>query len=409
MTKLIVNGMTCTHCEKRVLSLLEDLDLNDVSLSYKTGVLSYSNDDISKEDIKLLLRNTEYTVHKATEKKWFVYFNYVLIIGLFIFLTGFLYNKIGVIRFDGQLSLVSVLVFGFVTSLHCVGMCGGIALSQTNFISPKKNLMNTALYNAGRILTYSMVGAILGFIGDKLSITNEFRSVMFFFIGTIMLLLGLNSLGLIKFRIKQIGFKVKAMDGKGPFIVGILNGFMPCGPLQTMQLLAITTASPLYGFLVMLVFGLGTLPLLFIFSNIGLLIKKSHQKHLRRVSALIVIVMAFMIFSQGFNTIGVTSLAVEDEQAFAEIQDGHQIVNIYVDPYYDIDSVKVKKDIPVKLMIHVTSVSGCTANIMVPKYDVNTDLTKGQVHELVFIPTESERLKITCWMSMINTYLDVVD
>jgi len=409
--KLLVKGMSCTHCEQRVIELLSDLKLERVSLDYKTGLLSYEYQNEQTDQIKNRLKESEYSIGAYKEQKWKVYGVYALFIFLFLSVSRVVYNQFDVITFEGSLPLISVFVFGLVTSLHCVGMCGGIALSQTNFETPKKNLINTLQYNIGRIFTYSMVGALLGLIGKTLSLSNDMKSMMFFVIGAVMLLLGLNNLGLIKFRINQIGFKApKSFKGRGPLIVGLMNGFMPCGPLQTMQLLAITTASALNGFLVMLLFGIGTMPLLYLFSNLGLLIKKSHQKHITRVSAIVVILMSIMIFQQGFSSLGIsTEVAETDEQSFAIIEDGYQVVNLYVDPYYSTEDVKVKKDLPVKLLIHVEKVSGCTANIMVPKYDVNTDLSAGETYELIFTPTVAENLKITCWMSMVNTYLNVVE
>ena len=187
-----------------------------------------------------------------------------------------------------------------------------------------------------------------------------------------------------------------------------MNGFMPCGPLQTVQILALASANPFKGALIMLLFGVGTIPLLFIFSNIGLFMKQEHRKHLVKVSALLVIMMSLLIFNQGFNSLGTSLIAKEsDDIPFASIEDGYQIVNIYVNPNYYAENVKVKKDIPVKLVFDVESVSGCTANIMVSKYNVNTDLTKGVPAELIFTPIDSETLKITCWMSMVSVYLTV--
>ena len=162
------------------------------------------------------------------------------------------------------------------------------------------------------------------------------------------------------------------------------------------------------GVLVMFTFGIATVPLMFLFSNLNLLLPKKHYKKIAQLSSVLVIGMSILIFQQGFSSMGVTTKSV-DELAFAPIVDGYQLVELTVDPYYYIEPVQVKIDVPVKLNIVVESVSGCTANIMVPKYDVNTDLMAGQSYELVFTPTESENLKITCWMSMVSTYLSVVE
>lgn len=405
-----INGMSCLHCENNVKKTLKQLPVSDLNVSYQSGTIEYTHTVNQMAHIKTLLNDSEYSVHRY-KKPWMTYISYAFIILVFIWLTRVAYNQFDVIKLNSSTAYFSVLLFGLVTSLHCVGMCGGIALSQTNFVTPKNNLINTLQYNLGRILTYSLIGGVLGLIGSQIALSDGFKTAMFFIIGSIMLLLGLNNLGVIQFRLIKIGFgNIKFLEGKTPFVVGIMNGFMPCAPLQTMQLLALTSSSFLSGFLVMLIFGIGTMPLLFIFSNMGLFIKKSHHKHISRVSAIVVILMSVMIFQQGFSSMGITlAEASNDDFPFAKIEDGYQIVNIYVDPYYETEEVKVKKDMPVKLMIHVLSVSGCTANIMVPKYDVNTDLQKGETQELIFTPTQAENLKITCWMSMVNTFLEVVE
>ncbi len=286
-------------------------------------------------------------------------------------------------------------------------MCGGIAITQIT-THKKQNIKNSLLYNAGRIITYSIIGGVLGAIGGTFNISSEFRTIMFFLIGTIMLLMGLNNLGIIRFRIQLPKIISPKLKGKNSLIVGIMNGFMPCGPLQTMQLLALSAGSLMGGILVMFTFGIATVPLMFLFSNLNLLLPKKHYKKIAQLSSVLVIGMSILIFQQGFSSMGITTKSV-DELAFAPIVDGYQLVELTVDPYYYIEPVQVKKGVPVKLKIVVESVSGCTANIMVPKYDVNTDLMAGQSYELVFTPTESENLKITCWMSMVSTYLSVVE
>jgi sulfite exporter TauE/SafE len=287
-------------------------------------------------------------------------------------------------------------------------MCGGIAYSVTDLTSKKENLKNTLTYNLSRITTYTLIGGLLGLIGSELTLTKQIRGYLFLTIGILMILLSLNTLGVIGFQVKKLGFHFK-FKGKKPLVIGILNGFMPCAPLQTMHLFALGTGSVFSGMLVMFFFGLGTAPLLMIFTNISSVLPFKKKGSFKRLSGIIVLVMAIMILNQGLSSLGFGFTKESDELPYAEIVDGYQIVHIQVDPYYTTEEVQVKTGMPVKLLIHVESVSGCTANIMVPKYDVNTDLMVGQIHELVFTPIEAETLKITCWMSMVNTFLKVVD
>lgn len=408
--KLLVLGMTCIHCENNVKKILSmQNEIKNYSISHKDGVLEYESSEDQYELIDSAFKDSEYRVVKHNNNKFFTYFSYIIIISVFLVVSKRIYNNFDITTFSDSFTLISVLIFGVITSFHCVGMCGGIALSQTKLSSKKKNIINSLLYNSGRILTYTLIGSILGLIGNVFTLTNSMRSSMFFLIGIVMLLIGFNNLGIIKFNIKKLSIKLPAkLQNKSSFLVGIMNGFMPCGPLQTVQLLALSSGSPLKGASIMLFFGIGTLPLLFLFSNIGLLLKKQHYKHLVKASALLVIMMSMMIFNQGFNSLGTTFISEEsDGLSLAIIEDGFQIVNVSVDPNYYIDNVKVKKDIPVKLVFDVESISGCTANVTVPKYDVDTDLAKGVPAEIIFTPTVAEKLKITCWMSMVSTYLTV--
>lgn len=404
--KLFINGMSCKHCEERISASLNHLKLNITEISYEKGFICYDANNDKTDEIKEALRDTEYTVAIKRMNKVMTIGLYLTVIVLFILIANKLYNQFGVISLENPFAYISIFVFGLVTSLHCIGMCGGIALSQTDFDFPIKNIKRTISYNFSRILTYSVIGSVLGFLGGQIGISDNFRTIMFFIIGLVMLLMGLNNLGIVKFRLKVLGFNFNKTSTKSPFIIGIMNGFMPCGPLQTMHLLALTSGSFMAGFFVMFSFGVGTIPLMMLFSNLGLFIKKKHQKNIAKASAVMVILMSFVIFSQGFNSLGIT-VDQDRDLPYAEIVDGYQVVNILVDPYYEIDQVRVKKDIPVKLSIHVKSISGCTANITVPKFDLNTDLIVGETHDLIFTPTEKETIKITCWMSMVNAYLDV--
>ena len=86
--------------------------------------------------------------------------------------------------------------------------------------------------------------------------------------------------------------------------------------------------------------------------------------------------------------------------------DGYQIVNMDVNGYYDIEDLQVRKDIPVKLVFNTTRLTPCIDTITIPRYDITKALTIG-TDEIVFTPTESEEMVITCWMNMVSTSLTV--
>ena len=149
-------------------------------------------------------------------------------------------------------------------------MCGGLNLTQSLKNSSGKTLRPNILYNLGRLSSYTVIGGMLGGLGSVLSISVEIRAVIGIIAGFFMLLMALNILNLVPFLRKiRISAPLKAFgrllskwekqrkkrsacelqnDGNGKisdkgnrsfFYIGLLNGFMPCGPLQSMQLLAV--------------------------------------------------------------------------------------------------------------------------------------------------------------------------
>jgi len=180
------------------------------------------------------------------------------------------------------IDFISIITIAFLGSFgHCIGMCGGIviAYSSTKVAQEwNKAHQSTAhlLYSFGRILTYSILGAIFGYIGGVATFSNTANGILWLIAGTAMVLTGLSLMGKIKFltliehsvsksRWYQQNFK--ALLGSQTlvsfFLLGMLNGLLPCGFVYFFAITAASTADPFYGALVMIVFGLSTIPALF--------------------------------------------------------------------------------------------------------------------------------------------------
>jgi hypothetical protein len=191
-----------------------------------------------------------------------------------------------------------------------------------------------------------------------------------------------------------------------------------------MQIFALSTMSFIKGFTYMFAFGIGTLTLMMIFGNIGAFIPKKYNRYVLKTSGLVVVVMAVLIINQGLVGFGLKlpfsipsngapSYTVESfefssksDLPFAPIEDGYQIVNMQVNRFYYLDSVKVKKDIPVKIVMDVVNLTPCIDTITIPEYEIVKGLAIGK-EEMVFTPTNSGDVVITCWMNMVTTSLEV--
>lgn len=160
-----------------------------------------------------------------------------------------------------------LLLVGLLTSFHCIFMCGGIAMSQSfGKERHSENIKGSFAYNLGRVISYTIIGAVVGGIGSLVMVTDDFKGIVTILAGLFMIAFGMKFLGFIRLpkgikisNLVQIDEKNKYHSN---FVVGLLNGFMPCGPLQTMQLYALSTGSVVVGGLSMLAFSLGTIPLM---------------------------------------------------------------------------------------------------------------------------------------------------
>ena len=180
------------------------------------------------------------------------------------------------------INLLSIVTIAFLGSFgHCIGMCGGIVLAYSTIkIEPKSSKVSQGvahlLYSLGRVFTYTILGAIVGTLGGVVVFSNTANGVMLIIAGVAMVLAGLSLMGKIKFlTLREHSFSSssfykdifkKVLNSKSNssfFILGMLNGLLPCGFVYFFAITAASTASPLYGALVMMLFGLSTIPAMF--------------------------------------------------------------------------------------------------------------------------------------------------
>ena len=217
-------------------------------------------------------------------------------------------------------SIVAVFIFGLLTSIHCIGMCGGLMLTQCvhnddcdRHKSKWEIFLPPALYNLGRVVSYTVVGAAIGGIGQALSLSGFFKGLIPIIGGLFMVLMALNILGVFPFlRHLQLsaprGVVKNIRKGEqGPFILGLLMGIMPCGPLQMAEMYALTTGSVLWGALSMFVFALGTTPCLLALGFFGSLMTKRFSRAVVQCGAMVIIVLGVLMVGKGLAVEGINN------------------------------------------------------------------------------------------------------
>lgn len=167
------------------------------------------------------------------------------------------------------LELGLVFVLGLLSSLHCVQMCGPIVLAFSLPLNRRDALRAHLTYNAGRILTYSFLGALAGAVGSTIGMLGRLAGLASgarIFAGAAMIVAGILMVGLLPANglitiqksslTKRIGRRLLAPGGK--FSLGLTLGFLPCGLIYAALLKAVDSGTALYGALTMLAFGSGT-------------------------------------------------------------------------------------------------------------------------------------------------------
>ena len=171
--------------------------------------------------------------------------------------------------------LYSAFIFGLISSLHCIGMCGPIAMMlPVDRTNPAKKTTQIITYHLGRLTAYASIGFIFGMLGQALFIAG-IQQQLSIFIGIAMILIVLIpeknfanynfSKPIFKLISKvktTLGSQFKNKSYKSLFTIGLLNGFLPCGMVYVALFGAIAMQSISFGVLYMALFGLGTVPLM---------------------------------------------------------------------------------------------------------------------------------------------------
>ena len=222
-----------------------------------------------------------------------------------------------------SIDIFSIITIAFLGSFgHCLGMCGGIVIAYSSTKIDKKysKLMQSIAhlsYSFGRITTYVMLGAVFGAIGGVAQFNGYTMATMTIVAGIFMILAGLSLLGKIKFLTKlehsfstssfyQNTFRkvLRSRSLYSFYILGLLNGLLPCGLVYFFAVTAASTGSALWGAFVMLIFGLSTVPALFSLGYFtGLFTKSSFRQLMMNLASLIVIVFGVYTVYRGYGFI----------------------------------------------------------------------------------------------------------
>jgi len=222
-----------------------------------------------------------------------------------------------------SINLLSIMTIAFLGSFgHCVGMCGGIVVAYTSTKVDDKWSKTTQafshlFYSFGRVTTYMLLGAIFGYLGGVATFNNYTNGALLIFAGVIMILAGLSLMGKVKFLTliehsfsksewyqKSFRALLHSKSLFSFFLLGMLNGLLPCGFVYFFAITAASTGSALWGAVVMLVFGLSTIPAMFSMGFfVGLFKQGSFRAIMIKLAAIAAIGYGLFTIYNGINFI----------------------------------------------------------------------------------------------------------
>lgn len=209
--------------------------------------------------------------------------------------------------------ITTAIILGALGSAHCIGMCGPIALSlpvvADNHYS---KFLGALLYNAGRVLTYACIGLLFGLAGKSFSLFG-FQQILSVSMGVIIILFLIfppkkNLLTQNKHIASffadirnKIGILFTKRNYSSLFMIGLLNGLLPCGLVYLAIAGAVATSDPLKSSVFMASFGLGTLPLMWAIAFFGSFINLHTRKILNKAYPYMMGIMACLLIIRGLG------------------------------------------------------------------------------------------------------------
>lgn len=210
--------------------------------------------------------------------------------------------------------LWSAFILGLLGSLHCVGMCGPIAfmlpVDRTNSV---RKIMQTMTYHLGRLLSYSLIGLFFGFVGNSLYIFG-IQQQLSIIIGILMIVLILIPAKMVNtFHFSRPIYKViskvktalgKALKKKTPdtfLTIGFLNGFLPCGLVYMAVFASLTTGQAYLGSLYMVLFGMGTIPLMTSAIYLGKILNSKVKQRIQKAIPIFVVIIGLLFIVRGMG------------------------------------------------------------------------------------------------------------
>lgn len=296
---LHVSGTHCASCKILIEDVLSEQDFvknSEVNLKKETVTIETESVLSPEEMAQMLTQKLQghgyfFSVEKriSEDKNDDVIWK-AIPIGLVFLILFFTLQKSGILNLGigGKATPATSFLVGLIASVSsCLAIVGGLILSLSAKVAQDENSKTSkkqfALFHSGRLLGFALLGGLLGLLGEAIGVSFTFSAVLGIIASGVMIVLGLNLMGIIKKNKATFSSSIFAYFRKiehatmAPIVLGVGTFFLPCGFTQSMQFAALSSGSFISGMFIMFSFAIGTLPMLALlsFSSVSL----ANSKH----------------------------------------------------------------------------------------------------------------------------------
>lgn len=429
---LRVKGMTCSSCEvliERGLKKIPGVERVLVNRAQERAEIECEDDvqlsqlqeAVKDKGYQLFLGETPAASTSLTKNKdhlMEIGAMFLLIVGLYLLFQqlDLVPDSLGV---TDNMSYGFIFVLGLVAAMStCLAVAGGLLLAVAEKYNEKyphlqgwQKFKPHFSFNVGRIVSYTILGGLIGLLGSTLAITPTITGIITIAASIVMIIMGIQLLHIFpwlnRIQIKMPKFIAHRLyeNNSAPsttrsFLFGGATFFLPCGFTQALQLYVLGTGNFMVGALTMLAFSLGTLPSLAGIGAISSFGKGELKRYVTTFSAILIIILGFYNIPSGLTLMGAATVNSADSVA-ADIQAQAQVVNMQVRGLdYFPAAFAIKKDVPVQWNIDGRQAQGCAGVINVPDLGITKRLSSTETTIIEFTPTKTGKIQFTCSMGM---------
>ncbi len=474
MSKLIIpiQGMHCRSCEVLIEEELSKIpEVRKAQSNFRKGIVEvhYGSQRPNNDEIKEAVRKAGYSIGWDKKKFWFsrdkeqykdLGVALLYLMGIYIVLKNFGFTNINLdINSSNPSSLWVVLLVGLTAGFStCMVLVGGLVLGasarhaeQHPEASTLEKFRPHLFFNAGRIISYALLGGALGVVGSVFQLGSFSLGILIIIVGFAMLLMGLQLIEIFPAlqRIKIAFPKALARalklqkhqqeySHKSSMTLGALTFFLPCGFTQAMQLYAMSTGDFVSGAMVMGVFALGTAPGLLGVGGLASVVRGIFARRFFKLAGIVVILLSLFNISNGYTLTGWDLLPKGYSSVFSErktanadpskrfenknnngpqaisdpnvtMENGVQVVKMSEGSRgYFPNKFTIKKGVPVRWVIQAENPYSCASFLVVPKLGVEKTLQVGE-NIIEFTPEWEGKINFSCSMGMYTGYFKVLE